>query len=98
MCQPSPGVTLETRRVSDSMVEMHASGLEPGELPFVIYSTFSNTGGTMVELNYTRGADENGEFSFDLSELMPHKGQTSTTWDIRLIHSRGVACATITLP
>jgi hypothetical protein len=97
-CQPFPGVTFEVRHVSGSMIELQARGLESGETPSVIYSTFSNAGGTLGEERFMHGADERGEFSASLSGFMPLEGQTSATWDIRFIHSRGVECATITFP
>jgi hypothetical protein len=42
--------------------------------------------------------NEDGEFFFELENLEPQVGQTDSTWDIRLVHQRGVECATITLP
>jgi hypothetical protein len=99
LCQHSLAVTVETRRISDSTVELHASGLQPGEMPYVIYSTFSKNGGTMGEMGiFLEGADENGEFSVSLPGLIPLGGEISATWDIRFIHARGVECTTITLP
>lgn len=100
MCQPFPGVTLETRRISDSTIELHVSGLQPGEKPSVIYSTsIRGKSSAMTEMyDFAEGADQYGEFSVDLPGLVPLEGQTSATWDIRFIHSRGVECATITLP
>lgn len=99
VCQHADGVTLDVRRIRDTTVMLHASGLQPGERPTVIYSTFSNTGSAMAELGYfAEGADEYGELSVDLLGLMPLEGQISANWDIRFIHLHGVECATITLP
>jgi hypothetical protein len=102
-CQPSPAVTLDVRRIDPSSVWLHASGLQPGETPRVIYGASAKGEGMYADLGEFRdGADQQGEFFMELSGL--ELGQTSlegsytATWDIRLIHARGVACATITLP
>ena len=99
-CQHAQGVTLDVQRVSDSKVTLHISGLQPGEIPYIIYSTsLSGVGDKMFTSgNFVNGADARGEFSTEQEGLMPLEGQTSAIWDIRLIHSRGIECATITLP
>jgi hypothetical protein len=98
-CQHADGVTLDIQRVSHKGVILHISGLQPGEVPYIIYSTSSADASTMMTSGYAvTGADANGEFTTDSPGLIPLKGQTSAIWDIRLIHSRGVECATITLP
>jgi hypothetical protein len=102
-CQPGPGVTLEVRRIDPNSVWVHASGLQPGEIPRIIYSASAQGEGMYGEEGDFRvGADEQGEFSIDLSGLelgrMSLEGPYTAAWDIRLIHARGVACASITLP
>ena len=98
-CIHAEGVTLDVRRISDTGVELHASGLQPGEIPYITHSTFSRTrsmsgaAGSFVE-----GADGQGEFVYELKGLIPLEGETSATWDIRFIHARGVECAIIILP
>jgi hypothetical protein len=34
----------------------------------------------------------------ELTGLQPLDGQSKATWDIRVVHRRGVACAEVTLP
>ena len=98
-CQPAAGVTLQVWRGDDTKVMLRATGLQPGENPFVFYSTATVAGGMRGESsNFAKGADEHGEFTIDLPGLQPVQGQSKVTWDIRLIHRRGVACASITLP
>lgn len=99
-CRHFPGVTLEIIRVSDSTVELHVTGLEPGEIPYVTHETsIENVGGTRGESGqFVDGADENGEFTVSLRGLFPLKGQSSATWEIQFIHGRGVECTKITLP
>lgn len=99
-CQLAAGVAIEVRRLSDTTAVLYASGLQPGEIPFIFYSTsISGVGSMRVEAGgFAKGADEQGEFSFELTGLRPLEGQARATWDIRLVHRRGVACTEITLP
>ncbi len=98
-CQPATGVTIDVRRLSDTTAVLHASGLQPGEIPFIFYGT-SIIGHSMRReaSGFAKTVDEHGEFSFELIGLQPLEGQANATWDIRLVHRRGVACAAITLP
>jgi len=98
-CQHAEGVTIDIQRRSDSKVILQISGLQPGEVPYITYSTSSGGASRMIGSGYAvTGADASGKFTHDHGGLLPLEGQTSATWDIRLIHSRGVECATITLP
>jgi hypothetical protein len=99
-CRPTAGVTIEMVRLSDTIAVVHATGLQPGERPSLFYSTVKNAAGSGRggERDLADGADQHGELAFELSDLEPPAGQESATWDIRLVHRRGVACAQITLP
>jgi len=99
-CKPAVGVTFKLQRISDYLVELIASGLKPGETPYVYYMTNGKGGG--FPGNIVR---ESGELFTDLNWsdfradlLEPPEGQLSATWDITLVHVRGVECAAITLP
>ena len=99
VCQHASGVLLEVHRISESTARLRASGLQPGENPSVIYGTHDNKGSSMGEMyGFAEGVDDNGEFTLDIPGLVPPEGNISAAWDIRFIHSRGVECATITLP
>ena len=99
-CQHAEGVTLEVQRLSESKVSLHITGLQPGEIPYIIYSTSLTAAGAKMIASgvFVNGADARGEFRTDQAGLSPLPDQTSAIWDIRLIHSRGVECASITLP
>jgi hypothetical protein len=102
-CLPSPDVIFEVRQIDPTSVWIHASGLQPGEIPHVIYSASARGEGVYGEAGQFRdGADEQGEFSMELGGLelgrMSIEGPYTATWDIRLIHARGVACGEISLP
>ncbi len=99
-CQPASGVTLEVQRLTNTIVVLHTGGLQPGEIPSIFYSTsVAGVGSKRGEAwGFAKGADEHGEFSVQLTSLVPLDGQSEATWDIRLVHARGVACTEITLP
>jgi hypothetical protein len=97
-CQPTPGISLKLQKISDTLIELIAMGLRPGESPSVYYNTpVGDTPGTGGSYQ-TDTVNEDGKFLLELQNLEPPFGQTSATWDIRLAHERGVECATITLP
>lgn len=97
-CLHAEGVTLEIRRISDTKVTLLISGLQPGEAPYITY--YASQGGSSrggASGFSVKGADAQGKFSADLG-LLPPDGYASAIWDIRVIHSRGLECATVTLP
>ena len=97
-CRHVEGLTLDMRRMGDDQVRLNVSGLQPGEHPSLIYTTASTeVVSSKVEMyDVVEGADAEGRFSIILSGLRP-LGDNSATWDVRLIHARGVECATITI-
>jgi hypothetical protein len=97
-CEHFEGATLQMRRVGDDQVRLQVGGLQPGEHPSVIYTTTATeVAASKVEMfDVAEGADASGDFSIVLSGLRP-LGEESVTWDVRLIHERGVECATITI-
>ncbi len=101
-CQPAPGVTFKIQKTGQYRAELIASGLQPGELPYVYYGTLDGALGVEFPGN---PVNEKGEFFADLNGseynvdvLKPPEGQTSATWEFRLVHERGVECARITMP
>ena len=101
-CQPAPGVTFKVQKTGQYRAELIATGLQPGEHPYVYYSTLDGALGAGFP-----GApvDEKGEFfaelngsEYDVDILKPPNGQASAAWEFRLVHETGVECARITLP
>ncbi len=93
-CQPVLGVSI---KVKDRVLEI--SGLQPGENPTVFYSAENRKGAQRVEsYNFAEGANKEGVFTYKLDMLRVLDGDTRTVWDLRVVHSRGVACAQITVP
>jgi hypothetical protein len=98
-CQPGSGVTFRLQKISDNMVELIATGLQPAEATRVFYSsTYNGRNDGLSGMFDANLVNENGEFYSELSRLDPVEEKVSMTWDIRLQHSHGVECATIILP
>jgi|GEM_PF-2116196 len=99
-CLPVSGVSIELHPITATSVRLVATGLEPGEKPDVFYSAQSKGYGTTRSeyWGFPQGADEKGMFTLVLTGLVPLRDQSRSTWDVRLVHARGVACAEITMP
>jgi hypothetical protein len=80
------------------MVELIATGLQPGETPHVFYTSAVNGSDGKGGEYDGNIVNNNGDFYFELDRLDPPDEQVTATWDIRLVHTRGVECAMITLP
>ncbi len=98
-CLPVSDVSIDVQRTDGGIIKLKAIGLEPGEKPFIFYSAQNSREGKRIEAyNFAQGADSQGVFTYTLEELQTLKGDTSTTWDVRIVHIRGVACVEITVP
>ena len=98
-CQPVSGVTFRLQKISDNIVELIATGLQPGETPRVFYnSTYNEKNAGTGGIYDATIVLEDGRFYFELNRLDPPEEKASVTWDIRLQHIHGVECATIILP
>jgi hypothetical protein len=97
-CQPASGVTFRLQKISENMVELIATGLQPGETPRVFFNSAINGNDGSGGIRDGNIIDDTGEFYLELDRLDPPDGQAAATWDIRLAHTRGVECTMITLP
>jgi hypothetical protein len=99
-CLAATGVLMAVRPGNNNHYELQVSGLKSGEIPFVFYSAQDSQGNLtrMEAWGFVQGADRDGNFSLELSQLRVLDGEPSTTWDVRLVHARGVACATVVVP
>ena len=101
-CQPAPGVTFKVQKTGQYRAELIATGLQPGEHPYVYYSTLDGALGAGFP---GTPVNEKGEFFAELNEqdyhvdiLKPLEGGTRAPWEFRLAYGRGVECARITVP
>ncbi len=98
-CTPLPaGMSLSVKPLSPTYVQVEIKGLEPGEK--LIFIAHAETSGhrTRSEGLPVAGADSDGHFVYQIGGLGPLPGSTRNQWQIQVIHSRGVACADVTLP
>lgn len=96
-CMPYPGVNLEALSTTPGEINVKITGLEPNErVTFVFYSEAD--GQTFkIESNPLEGADSNGNLEY-LESLVRISEGPLKKWQVQVIHSRGIACTTISLP
>jgi len=98
-CQPASGATFRLQKISDNIVELIATGLQPGDYPRVFFnSTYNGKNAGPGGIYDTNKVLESGEYYFELSRLDPPEDKAFMTWEIRLQHAHGVECASIVLP
>jgi hypothetical protein len=99
-CLAATGVVMAVQPGNNNRYMLQASGLKPGEIPFVFFSAQDGRGNlSRIEAwGFAQGADAQGKFFLELDKLRVLDGEPSTTWDVRLVHARGVACATVVVP
>jgi hypothetical protein len=98
VCQAVSGVSIAIVTSIEGR-KLQVKGLIPGERPTVFYSAQNSLGAERIEaFDFAEGADSKGNFTYGLTDLTVLKGDTSTTWDVRVVHSRGVACAQVKVP
>lgn len=97
-CAPSPDVSVSISPTNHSEIEIQVIGLQPNEqIKFEFESSHANLSSILTEEPLVT-ADETGRFRWHEEGLHSTEGSTSTQWLVRVIHQRGVNCATIVLP
>ncbi len=97
-CAPSPDVSVSISPVNHSEIEIQVIGLQPNErVKFEFESSHANLSSILTEEPQVT-ADETGRFRWREEGLHSTEGSASTQWLVRVIHQRGVNCATIVLP
>src|SRR3972149_627282 len=99
VCSTSPGeVTLTVSPVAHPSARVELRGLEPGE-KVTIHFFQSDKQRTRQVADYpSEGADQNGVFIVQEGGLRPLPDAVANFWTVKVVHSRGVACAEVTLP
>jgi hypothetical protein len=84
--------------VNHSEIEINVIGLQPDErVKFEFESSHANLSSILTEEPLVT-ADETGRFRWYENGLHSTEGSASTQWLVRVIHQRGVNCATVVLP
>lgn len=77
-------------------VRVEIEGLQPGERPRLIFHAKSG-GLHHYEVQPAQPAGSDGRLVVRENRVRPLGGQ-ETTWEIKVVHARGVACTDVTLP
>ena len=97
ICTPLPeGMTLELIPLSSTLVEIVVQGLQSNEEITVVFAAQSPGHGKIME---DRGIliGPDGRYSSQ-ETLSPIPKSDENHWEVSVIHTRGVACAEVTLP
>jgi hypothetical protein len=80
-------------------VRVTGQGSEPGEHLFFAFVAETPTHATRLETSPIQGVNTDGTFALD-ENLTPPTDDTSSqiTWKLTVVHRRGVACTTFTVP
>lgn len=98
VCIQILGVNLDVVPLSSNSIRVKITGLKPSEhVTFVFYSELAEQT-FKIESSPLEGADNNGSIEYIEGGLDKASEAHFKEWKIQVIHSRGVACATINLP
>lgn len=99
-CLPVAGVDMEITPLSSDSVHIEVTGLSPHEqVMIIIFSEPIEDRTFRIEETPVEVADENGKFESTQKGLVDfNTGAPVKDWQIQIIHSKGVACASVSLP
>ena len=97
-CAPAPDVSLSISPVNHSEMEISVIGLQPEEQVKLVFESNGVNPPTIYTEEPQVTADETGRFRWHENGLHSTEGSASTQWLVRVIHQRGVNCATVVLP
>lgn len=100
VCMALPDdMTLDVEPISESEAVVRLTGLQPGEsLAFVFIAEIPGQRRSEIESFPVDAVGEDGTFEFIQTGLTPLDETAANTWEVKVIHGRGVACTEITLP
>jgi hypothetical protein len=92
-------VALTVSPVTHTSARVELRGLIPGEKLTILFIAQSDEQHTREITVYpSEGADESGVFITQEDSLSPLPDVTTNLWTVKVVHSRGVACAEVMLP
>ncbi len=99
ICTSLPtGMTLLAKPVSTDTVTLEITGLKPGENLVLVFHAENAEYSHRIEERPVQPVGPDGSFAYTTQGLQPLRGSTVNHWEIQVVHSRGVACADVTLP
>ena len=93
-----PGTSLTIEPVSASAVRLSGEGFEPGEKLIVVLTSEYRQRRRETRFFPAEPVAADGRFTITVGHLCPVPGAATNTWQVILIHARGAACQTVTLP
>ncbi|MCC6298267.1 MAG: hypothetical protein IT314_03135 [Anaerolineales bacterium] len=99
-CVSVAGVDMEVIPLSSKSAHIEVTGLSPHEQVLIVIFSEPIAGRTFrIEETPVEVADENGKFESTQEGLVDFStGAPVKDWQIQIIHSKGVACASVILP
>lgn len=99
VCTALPADTsLIIEPISASAVRLSGEGFEPGEQLTIVLTSESHQHRGRIEFFPAEPVAADGCFTITVDSVYPVRGATTNTWQVILIHARGAACQTVTLP
>ncbi len=91
-----PGLTLDVQAGGFNSVQVVGRGFKSGEQLLLVFTAKTATHRTEIEDRPIQGVKADGTFSWDETLTPPTGAEGSgVIWNVAVIHSRGVACATV---
>lgn len=97
-CVSLPGISLEVTLLSENSPQVRIKGLKPNEPVYIIFSSQTDDGAKSTECCPGETASEKGIYEYSIGLRGAEVDREFTDWQVRVIHSRGAACAEFTLP
>ena len=97
-CMEVLGIDIEVVPISANGVTLKVTGLTPKEpVRIVLYSEFKGQG-RRIECCPEETANENGDYEFTTGLKSENHDVEFKDWHVQIVHSKGVACTSFTLP
>ncbi len=97
VCTDNPsGLTLNVQTSGFQHVQVVGRGFIAGEPLLLIFAARSAAHSSKHEARPAQGVNADGSFSWDETLRLPAGAEGSAvTWNVAVVHSRGVACTTV---
>jgi hypothetical protein len=97
VCTGNPsGLTLDVQTSGFQRVRVVGRGFKSGESLLLIFTASTAMHSRRIEARPAQGVNADGTFAWDETLTPPADAEGSPViWNVAVIHSRGVACATI---
>jgi hypothetical protein len=97
-CVSLPGISLEVILLSENSAQVRITGLQANEPVYTIFRSQTDDGAKSTECCPGETASEKGIYEYSVGLRGAEVDREFTDCQVRVIHSRGAACAEFTLP